>query len=247
MSDFGFKRTSHAGWIFILATLLFGAGCARRSSEVLLPNPATTPDDAGGIIIKLDARSGQSEAGPLSYDTQAGCTGTPELCNGIDDDCDGVIDNGFDLLTDSLNCGACGIVCSAPTAITECQGGQCVISSCTPGYQDADGIPANGCECMLTNQGIEICDGADNDCDGIVDNGYDLQHDPANCGACGIVCSAANADPFCAAGACAYTCNIGYYDADKKADDGCEYACTPTANPAHRHPLDSMQEASRVR
>jgi hypothetical protein len=81
----------------------------------------------------------------------AGCTGTPELCNGIDDDCDGVVDNGFNLQTDPFNCGACGIVCSAPTATTACVAGQCVISSCTPGYVDADKNPVNGCECMVTN------------------------------------------------------------------------------------------------
>ena len=230
MSDSRFKRTSLAGWILLLGPLVLGAGCARRSTEVLLPNGVISPDGGGGLIIKLDARPG--EAGPsLGYDAQAGCTGTQEMCNGIDDDCDGVIDNGFDLLGDSLNCGACGIVCSAPTATSECHLGKCVISSCTPGYLDADRNPANGCECLLTNGGVEICDGADNNCDGVIDDGFDLQRDPANCGACGVVCSAANADPFCAAGACGYTCKTGYHDVDRKANDGCEYACTKSANP----------------
>jgi len=217
----------------LLAALLAGTGCARRSAEILLPSDETSPDGGGGVIVKLDARPGQGEAGPtFGYDGLTGCTGTPELCNGIDDDCDGVIDNGFDFPADPLNCGACGIVCSAPTATTECRGGQCVISSCTPGYVDADGNPANGCECMLTNGGVEICDGADNDCDGVIDDGFDLQRDPKNCGACGALCSAANAVPFCAGGACGYTCNAGYFDVDKQASDGCEYACTKTANPA---------------
>jgi hypothetical protein len=212
--------------------LLLGAPCARRSTEILLPYAVNTSDAGGGVIIKLDARPGQGEAGgSAGYDGQSGCTGTPELCNGIDDDCDGVVDNGFDLLTDPLNCGACGIVCSAPTALTECRAGACVIASCTPGYVDADRSPTNGCECMLTNGGVEICDGADNDCDGVIDDGFDLQHDPANCGACGVTCGAAHADPFCAGGACSYACKPGFYDVDKKAGDGCEYECTKTANP----------------
>ncbi len=84
----------------------------------------------------------------------------------------------------------------------------------------------------LTNGGKEICDGADNDCDGVIDNGFDLQNDASNCGACGVVCTAANATSFCQQGACAFACKPGYYDADKKASDGCEYACKPTADPA---------------
>ena len=213
------------------AVLLAGAGCARRSTEILLPSSVALPDGSS-VVIKLDVRPGSNEAGGSSgFDGAASCTGTPELCNGIDDDCDGIIDNGFDLLTDSLNCGTCGLVCSAPTAVSQCVAGQCVIASCTPGYVDADKNPANGCECMLTNGGVEICDGADNNCDGVIDNGFDLQHDVSNCGACGVGCSAEHANPFCAGGNCSYTCKPGFYDVDKQASDGCEYACTKTVDP----------------
>ena len=219
--------------VLAVVLVLTGVGCAQRTTQLFLPTDETALDGGSGITIKLDARSGQSEAGSgLGYDGPTGCTGTPELCNGIDDDCDGVIDNGFNLKTDPLNCGACGIVCSAPAATTACVAGQCVISACTPGYLDADKNPVNGCECMVTNGGVEICDGADNDCDGVIDNGFDLQSDPNNCGACGVVCDAANATSFCGHGACGFTCKAGFYDADKKTSDGCEYACNPSANPA---------------
>jgi hypothetical protein len=232
MSDLGLKQTSLVGRALFLAMLLSVVTCARRSTEILLPFGDSTTDAGSGVFINLDARSGQGEAGgSIGYDGPAGCTGTPELCNGIDDDCDGVIDNGFDLASDSLNCGACGIVCSAPTAQSECRAGQCVIASCTPGYVDADGNPANGCECMVTNGGVELCDGADNDCDGVIDDGFDLQHDPMNCGACGVVCQAAHAEPLCNGGLCSYNCKPGFYDADKQISDGCEYECTKTADP----------------
>ncbi|MBN2573955.1 MAG: SUMF1/EgtB/PvdO family nonheme iron enzyme [Deltaproteobacteria bacterium] len=233
MSNFGPSQLACARWIVICVALSLGAGCARRSGEILLPTMVDTPDGGGGVYIDLDARGNSNDVWPVrGYDGPAGCTGTVELCNGIDDDCDGVIDNGFDLSTDSRNCGACGIVCSAPTATAACLGGQCVIASCTPGYFDTDGNPANGCECMLSNGGVEICDGADNDCDGIVDDGFDLLRDATNCGACGVVCSAANAIPFCAEGTCGFTCTDGYFDVDRKASDGCEYRCTKTADPA---------------
>jgi hypothetical protein len=49
--------------------------------------------------------------------------GAPEACNTIDDDCDGQVDEGLDVLSDALNCGACGIQC--PPGAT-CVNGQCV-------------------------------------------------------------------------------------------------------------------------
>ncbi|MCB0810973.1 MAG: hypothetical protein KDB96_16970, partial [Flavobacteriales bacterium] len=49
--------------------------------------------------------------------------GAPEACNTIDDDCDGQVDDGFDLATDTQNCGGCGIQC--PPGFT-CAAGQCV-------------------------------------------------------------------------------------------------------------------------
>jgi len=55
-----------------------------------------------------------------------------EICNGIDDDCDGVVDN--------------GAVCpSVPNATNTCVGGQCRYA-CLEGFADCDGDPANGCE-----------------------------------------------------------------------------------------------------
>jgi len=48
------------------------------------------------------------DAGTCVY---SGCTPGPEVCNGLDDDCDGSVDEDFDLLTDPANCGACGFAC----------------------------------------------------------------------------------------------------------------------------------------
>lgn len=202
-----------------LAFLLVTAACAQRTSELTLPDNSLDDVDSGGhITINQDARLLQGEVGHLaSPDALLGCTG---------------VDSGFDLMNDPSNCGACGNLCSFPRATAACVQGQCVIASCNPGYVDLDKKSDDGCECLQSNGGKETCDGVDNDCDGVIDNGFDLQNDANNCGACGVVCGAANATSSCQNGKCAYTCNSGYYDADKKASDGCEYQCTPTANPA---------------
>ncbi|MFN6117052.1 MAG: MopE-related protein [Flavobacteriales bacterium] len=69
---------------------------------------------------------------PVGYVGQAGdCDdgndaifpGATEVCDGLDNDCDGQQDEGIDLLTDPANCGDCGIVC--PPGFT-CQEGECV-------------------------------------------------------------------------------------------------------------------------
>ena len=130
-----------------------------------------------------------------------------ELCDGIDNDCDGNIDEDFDLNTDVNNCMTCGTVCATPaktctfassnagaTCVVDgdCPGGNCVVNSfpacttgvcgftCKAGFHDIDHNAANGCEygpCFPS--GVEVCDGTDNDCNGVVDD--NLGTPPAIC------------------------------------------------------------------
>jgi hypothetical protein len=96
-----------------------------------------------------------------------------EICDGLDNDCNGDVDEGIDFSTDLENCGACGHRCAYPHATALCSEGACHIGPCDAGWVDQDGDPANGCEyaCTPTNGGVEVCDGLDNDCDGTVDEG----------------------------------------------------------------------------
>jgi hypothetical protein len=94
-----------------------------------------------------------------------------EICDGIDNNCNGVIDEGFDLQNDVDNCGKCNSRCFYPFATASCVKGVCTQGACLPGFYDRDpNVP--GCEtaCQKTNGGVEICDGLDNDCNGIVDD-----------------------------------------------------------------------------
>jgi hypothetical protein len=97
--------------------------------------------------------------------------GGVEACDGIDNNCDGNIDEGFNFMTDTANCGGCNVTCSYPFATASCTNGACTMGACLPGYYDRDpSVP--GCEtsCNKTNGGVEICDGLDNDCNGVVDD-----------------------------------------------------------------------------
>ena len=155
-----------------------------------------------------------------------GCVAVTETCNDRDDDCDGMIDEGFDTTIDPRHCGGCNRACAQPNTAGTCVDSACRYE-CLPGWVDRDGDASNGCDyfCTPTNGGVEVCDLADNDCNGEVDEGLMLEDDVDNCGRCGNVCRALNATPICDAGTCAYSaCDDGFADIVPGVA-GCEYQC----------------------
>ncbi len=133
-----------------------------------------------------------------------------ELCDDLDQDCDGDPRNNYFLPTDPQNCGTCGNVCNLPNAIEGCAGGSCTVAGCVPNFHNPDGMAANGCEIgPCTLRGPEVCNGPiDDDCDGRIDEGLTPPPVAAICltqGACstgttvsctasGYVCNYANPD-----------------------------------------------------
>lgn len=179
-----------------------------------------------------------------------GCvTGGPEFCNGRDDNCDGLVDEGYALDLDPFNCGGCGIVCDLPNAMPLCQNGECTVNRCLPGTADHDGDPLTGCEaiCTVTEtatntfcDGQDCCDAMDNDCDGEEGEDHDITEDPQNCGGCASsctvypcphVCTAPFATMACVSGACAIqSCHENFHNIDGDRHNGCEYSCTPSGD-----------------
>jgi hypothetical protein len=130
-----------------------------------------------------------------------------EICNGLDDDCDGATD-------ENLTGGGCG-VCG--DGLEYCMGGSWIC--CKEGSYN--GSDPDTCVAATLPQ-PEICDGSDNDCDGATDEG--IKGD--SCGAChdaSMYC--VNSSMTCCASFDGVTCiapNTGSQEKCNLIDDDCD-------------------------
>ncbi len=213
--------------------------------------------DGGGVDLSgLDLTTAVVDM--TGFNGDGGCVPTNngvEICDGLDNDCNGLTDDvsAAKLSNDPNNCGACGMACNyaATHQFGACMNAMCMPSGCTPGFVDADGNAANGCEyqCTPTVPPTEVCDGVDNNCNGVIDEGFtttwksngtpNYDSDVANCGGCGFACNLPGAVNKCAAGSSgAGTCQVDHclnnpgvdtFRHDPSVGDinstGCEYHC----------------------
>jgi hypothetical protein len=134
------------------------------------PDAFTTPDAFVG--------SPDAFIAPDAFGLDA-CMPRAEVCNNLDDNCNAMVDETFDLTSDRTNCGMCGNVCNLPNASNRCRLSACEIRSCDMSFEDCDRNAMNGCEVNVTS-------------------------DAANCRVCGNACGGAT--PVCCRGACAASC-----------------------------------------
>jgi len=141
------------------------------------------------------------------YEIKSPCVyNPPEICNGIDDDCDGTIDGPGSEAS-----------CQLPHATAQCVSGACAVGACDSGFGDCDTNPANGCESDLTSDSAH-CGSCAINCDASLDN---CHHSACLASACGAAfdtsrCLAPRGSTS-AAGACAFAaanCSAGALDSD---------------------------------
>lgn len=116
------------------------------SAQALCQNPG-----AGFVTVGGDCNDNNSQINPSAT----------EICDGIDNDCDGVVDDGLTFVTyfadadgDGFGTGNGQSLCQNPGSGFVTVGGDC-----------------NDNNSQINPNATEICDGIDNDCDGNVDDG----------------------------------------------------------------------------
>jgi len=186
--------------------------------------PCGNPDDACFSGYQFC----NSETKQIECDDPAVPQDIPDLCTGRDDNCNGEVDEDANDPDNLL-----GTPCAV--GIGTCRA--TATWSCDPDDPAAEPIcPAQE---RTENAQPEICDYKDNDCDGVVDNGFvnedGIYDQIEHCGQCGNNCNDRWGGDAAALGLnvkcevigqsamCTSTCREGYYDLDGVPTNGCEF------------------------
>jgi hypothetical protein len=199
----------------VLEGVLYGAVCPNTPTEFC----DGQDNDCDGLIdedfnVGADCNNGELgecyEPGTYVCDpndnTQTVCNAPPgqpaaddATCDGLDDDCDGFVDEDYMSMSTACGQGAC-----SATGQTSCVNGS-VQDSCTPGTPAADD---------------STCDGIDDDCDGLIDEDYVPQNTVCGTGAC-----ASTGVTSCVGGQVQDSCQAGTPAADDATCDGIDDDC----------------------
>ncbi|MDD5043917.1 MAG: MopE-related protein, partial [Patescibacteria group bacterium] len=164
-------------------TCVVGRGACQRVGQMMC-----NPDNRNESICSAEEGDPDSEEcngiddncdGRVDENLSCECYPQTELCDGVDNDCDNNVDELWDQIGDPcpLSQGACQV-----TGIWLCNGTQdgiiCSGTANLPSVEvcngiddDCNGVADNGLTCAC-NPSVEICDGVDNDCNGLIDDGF---------------------------------------------------------------------------
>jgi MYXO-CTERM domain-containing protein len=171
---------------YVIALSLCPSGTPNCSAKQTLDAIAA----AGGTTAAYAASSQTDLALALSQIVQASIKG--ELCDGMDNDCDTLIDEDYPDLgqTCSAGIGECKRTGTRVCRMDQ-QGTQCSVTAGMPGVEtcngkddDCNGLVDDGIVCMPCTVQPEVCNNKDDDCDGLVDDGVPSVTCGTNTGEC---------------------------------------------------------------
>ncbi len=136
--------------------------------------------DDGCVCVTDAARACGAAVGVCTAGTQvciagrwAGCDGVgpgTEVCNLLDDDCDGTVDEGLtvsgcyrDYDADGFGAGTATVQCTDPARVA--------VGGCPAGYTNrSDALDCNDRTASINPEAFETCNGIDDDCNGDLDD-----------------------------------------------------------------------------
>jgi hypothetical protein len=242
------RRKNFGGLFFLLVgiAVVFGlssTGCGKKSSQTGKTEETRKTEEKCPVWFKDSDKDGYTDGTTkvscekpsdeyVSSATAGDCNdednqinpGRTEICDGIDNNCNGLIDEGVklvfykDLDGDGYTDGTTQVGCSAPWGY--------VLSATSGDCNDND---------PNVNPGkTEICDGKDNNCNGQIDEGFNVgQSCTVGVGECArtgqYVCTADGSGTQCNATPgtpTAEICDGKDNDCDGQIDEGCPFAKT---------------------